>query len=76
MREPQPSKLRPHPPSPLVQVHHLRPLSNGPDNSKAGAGGLVRDPLFWKRFSVAVHTAEDEEKTPKSATSSLGSSYG
>jgi hypothetical protein len=76
MREPPSSRMRPHAPSPLVQVHHLRSLSTVPDNSKAGAGGLVRDPNFWRRFSLAVHTAEDVEKAPKSATSSLGSSYG
>ncbi|KUJ22755.1 uncharacterized protein LY89DRAFT_680867 [Mollisia scopiformis] len=51
---------RPHVvrPSPLQQVSHTRPLSSAPPTS-----GLVRDPLFWKRFSVAVHAAEvcDEE---------------
>jgi len=30
---------------------------------------LVRDPAFWKRFSVAVHAAEDVEKTPASSSS-------
>ena len=76
MREPRPSHLRPHPPSPLVQVHHLRPLSIGPNNTRAGAGGLVRDPMFWKRFSKAVHLTEDVEKIPKSVIGSLDSNYG
>ena len=37
--------------------------------------GLVRDPQFWKRFSLAVHMAEggggDPEKGPQSATSTV-----
>ena len=37
--------------------------------------GLVRDPQFWQRFSLAVHMAEgdvgDLEKGPQSATSSV-----
>ncbi|KAG4431847.1 hypothetical protein IFR05_012664 [Cadophora sp. M221] len=40
-------------PSPLQQVHLTRPISQVPPTS-----GLVRDPMFWKRFSVAVHEAE------------------
>ena len=27
--------------------------------------GLVRDPMFWKRFSTAVHLTEDLEKAPE-----------
>lgn len=58
---------RPHVtrPSPLQQVSHTRPLSSAPPTN-----GLVRDPLFWKRFSVAVHMNEvgpsDEESGPSS----------
>jgi hypothetical protein len=50
------SKAKPHRPSPLAQVQH-RPLSTQPEDM------AVRDPMFWKRFSRAVHAAEvDEEK--------------
>ncbi|TVY15192.1 hypothetical protein LARI1_G006435 [Lachnellula arida] len=40
-------------PSPLAQVSLTRPVSQNPEL------GLVRDPAFWKRFSVAVHMAEE-----------------
>jgi len=40
-------------PSPLAQVHLTRPISTAPQTQ-----GLVRDPLFWKRFSTAVHMNE------------------
>lgn len=74
MRQPRQSRERQHRRSPLAQVHHTRPLSTGPDHTMAAAGGVVRDPLFWKRFSVAVHKAEDVEKAPKSAVGSVASS--
>ncbi|TVY58135.1 hypothetical protein LCER1_G001915 [Lachnellula cervina] len=40
-------------PSPLAQVSLTRPVSQNPEM------GLVRDPAFWKRFSAAVHMAEE-----------------
>lgn len=46
------------------------------------AGGLVRDPMFWKRFSTAVHMSEvdlgvhDEEKGSRSNTTDSGVSLG
>jgi len=40
-------------PSPLQQVSLTRPVSQNPEL------GLVRDPAFWKRFSAAVHMAEE-----------------
>lgn len=57
-------------PSPLAQVHQLRPVSQLPPTS-----GLVRDPLFWKRFSVAIHMTEvdGDEESGKSGTSASGS---
>ncbi|KAH7417179.1 hypothetical protein BKA64DRAFT_768983 [Cadophora sp. MPI-SDFR-AT-0126] len=55
-------------PSPLQQVHLTRPLSEVPPTS-----GLVRDPMFWKRFSVAVHEAEggDLESGRSASTSTI-----
>jgi len=63
---------RPHVqrPSPLQQVHLTRPISQAPT-----ASGLVRDPQFWKRFSVAVHAAEGDVElgSTKSRSNSSGS---
>jgi len=52
-----PRSQKPHvaKPSPLAQVHLIRPLSQLPPTS-----GLVRDPQFWKRFSTAMHMADVE----------------
>lgn len=60
-------------PSPLQQELQTRPSSQVPP-----ASGLVRDPLFWKRFSVAVHLAEgelgvDEERGGGSGRGSVNS---
>jgi hypothetical protein len=42
----------------------------------AATGGLVRDPNFWKRFSLAVHLTEENQREPQSATSSEMGSFG
>ncbi|KAH6671313.1 hypothetical protein B0J14DRAFT_93090 [Halenospora varia] len=81
-----PRSQKPHikKPSPLQQVHLTRPISTVSQNPEMG---LVRDPNFWKRFSVAVHQAEDVElgesgdgrgkrsNSGASGTSSLGPKY-
>jgi hypothetical protein len=46
-------------PSPLQQVQFTRPLSQATPEM-----GLVRDPQFWKRFSTAVHMAEEGGEEP------------
>lgn len=67
MRRPQKAVIRP---SPLAQVQYPRPPSTpGPEM------GLVRDPQFWKRFSMAAHQAEDKETCP-GPSKSLESGYG
>jgi hypothetical protein len=43
---------RGHRPSPLAQEVHLRSLSVQLEDM------TVPDPLFWKRFSAAIHEAE------------------
>lgn len=61
-------------PSPLQQVQFTRPLSQPPQEM-----GLVRDPQFWKRFSTAVHMAEegsvDPASTPGTRTNSSTSTF-
>ena len=52
MQQPRSHTHRPPRPSPLANVHFTRPISMDPSM------GLVRDPKFWKRFSVAVHMTE------------------
>ncbi|KAL3424864.1 hypothetical protein PVAG01_04145 [Phlyctema vagabunda] len=72
----KPRKQRSQPkPSPLQQVHFTRPLSLAPASSPPEMG-LVRDPQFWKRFSVAAHQAEVKEVSPTSSTSDGESGYG
>lgn len=60
-------------PSPLQQVHLTRPLSQAPPEM-----GLVRDPAFWKRFSTAVHIAEQDsaEMGLRTPASSVDMKYG
>ncbi|KAF4627962.1 hypothetical protein G7Y89_g10189 [Cudoniella acicularis] len=62
-RPPRSQRPRINKPSPLQQVHLTRPLSTLQLNSEMG---LVRDPMFWKRFSTAVHQAEDVEMGDRS----------
>jgi len=70
---PKPKVLRP---SPLQQVV-TRPLSQFPLSQTAPEMGLVRDPAFWKRFSVAVHRAEsDIEMGLRTPASSVDIKYG
>ncbi|KFY18179.1 hypothetical protein V492_00093 [Pseudogymnoascus sp. VKM F-4246] len=45
---------RGHRPSPLAQEVHLRPVSELPNLA-------VADPIFWKRFSAAIHEAEGSD---------------
>jgi len=62
-----------HRPSPLQQVAHTRPLSQAPPTP-----GAVRDSLFWKRFSTAVHQTEsskDEEAGTQSSSRSFDAKY-
>jgi hypothetical protein len=72
-RPPRSQKPHVQRPSPLQQVHLTRPISHVPPTS-----GLVRDPLFWKRFSTAVHMTEvpvdDEEKGAQSRKNSKSTS--
>ncbi|KAI1004967.1 hypothetical protein K3495_g3251 [Podosphaera aphanis] len=62
-----PRALRPHVirPSPLAQVSHQRSLSLVPPSSE-----LIRDPLFWKRFSMAMHTEKLDVEMGKSDSES------
>jgi len=63
-------------PSPLQQVHHSRPLSQAPLDHPPEIS-LVRDPAFWKRFSVAVHNAEEvDSEKGLSPASSIDTKYG
>ncbi|CZS91513.1 uncharacterized protein RAG0_02114 [Rhynchosporium agropyri] len=57
-------------PSPLQQVQLTRPISQAPVSP-----GLVRDPIFWKRFSAAVHASEefDLERGRSDSTSTVDS---
>ncbi|TVY32228.1 hypothetical protein LSUB1_G008319 [Lachnellula subtilissima] len=59
-------------PSPLAQVSLTRPISQTPEM------GLVRDPAFWKRFSAAVHIAEEggvvEPERPRGSRTNSDSS--
>lgn len=48
---PRPKVPRGHRPSPLAQEVHLRPVSEQPNLA-------IADPIFWKRFSAAIHEAE------------------
>ncbi|TVY75942.1 hypothetical protein LSUE1_G005637 [Lachnellula suecica] len=54
-----PRQPRVNKPSPLQQVHLTRPQSQAQPEM-----GLVRDPQFWKRFSTAVHMAEEGGEQP------------
>ncbi|CZR50955.1 uncharacterized protein PAC_00830 [Phialocephala subalpina] len=68
-------------PSPLQQevstqtISTIRTMSTIPlaqPTELAPTSGLVRDPMFWKRFSVAIHMAEvepDEERAKGSVKS-------
>lgn len=61
-------------PSPLKQEVNARPISTIPlaqPTELAPTSGLVRDPMFWKRFSVAIQMAEvtDEESGKASVKS-------
>ncbi|KAF7856880.1 hypothetical protein EAF04_009641 [Stromatinia cepivora] len=49
--------VREHRPSPLKQEVSQRPVS-----MQSHSMGLVRDPMFWKRFSTAVHMSEVDLK--------------
>ncbi|RDL36875.1 uncharacterized protein BP5553_06227 [Venustampulla echinocandica] len=70
-RPPRSQRPRVNKPSPLQQVHHTRPVSQAQPEM-----GLVRDPMFWKRFSAAVHIAEEGgESGNSSPTSSLGAKH-
>jgi len=75
-RRPQPPKE--HRPSPLQQVELTRPISVLPPSQVVPELGLVRDPAFWKRFTVAVHKAEetDSEMGLKTPASSVDIKYG
>jgi hypothetical protein len=60
-------------PSPLQQVANTRPLSQAPPMP-----GVVRDSLFWKKLSTAVHQEEsskDEEAGTQSSSSSFDTKY-
>ncbi|RKF62549.1 hypothetical protein OnM2_032025 [Erysiphe neolycopersici] len=60
-RAPRPHVIRP---SPLAQVSHQRSLSVTPETSE-----LSYDPLFWRRFSVAIQTDCGDIETGKSTIS-------
>ncbi|KAL5347044.1 hypothetical protein ACLOAV_008187 [Pseudogymnoascus australis] len=65
-----PKASRGHRPSPLAQEVHLRPVSEQPNLS-------VADPIFWKRFSAAIHEAEGadvENGRARSTSASTGES--
>ncbi|KAF7913793.1 uncharacterized protein EAF01_000199 [Botrytis porri] len=49
--------MKEHRPSPLKQEVSQRPIS-----MQSPSMGLVRDPMFWKRFSTAVHMSEVDLK--------------
>lgn len=71
-------------PSPLQQEFNSRPISTVPSavqsqvflaqpTELAPTSGLVRDPMFWKRFSVAIHMSEvgpDDEESGKGSVKS------
>ena len=64
----RPKTPRGHRPSPLAQEVHLRPVSELPNLS-------VVDPIFWKRFSAAIHEAEGadaENGRARSTSASTG----
>jgi len=75
MGRPRPQQPREHRPSPLKQeistttIREMRLPSPRQDPSM----GLVRDPQFWKRFSTAIHMA-DEEKDLETGTQRTGTS--
>ncbi|KFY18737.1 hypothetical protein V493_08379 [Pseudogymnoascus sp. VKM F-4281 (FW-2241)] len=58
-----------HRPSPLAQEVHLRPVSEQPNLS-------VADPIFWKRFSAAIHEAEGADAENGRARSTSASTGG
>ncbi|CAG8971677.1 hypothetical protein HYALB_00003145 [Hymenoscyphus albidus] len=78
----KPRSQRPHVPrpSPLQQVTLTRPISTLEVDQPSADMGLVRDPEFWKRFSTAMHKAEEVEATEEPANrgsrSNSGSSGG
>ncbi|KAI6250483.1 hypothetical protein HI914_01782 [Erysiphe necator] len=61
-----PRALRPHisRPSPLAQVSHQRTLSATPETAE-----LSHDPLFWRRFSLAIQTDCGDVETGRSTSS-------
>lgn len=76
-RPPRSQQPRVNKPSPLKQVHLTRPLSYLPNlHPPRPEMGLVRDPMFWKRFSTAMHDAERGEvrSATRSSRSNSGSS--
>lgn len=60
---------RGHRPSPLAQEVHLRSVSEQPNLA-------VADPIFWKRFSAAIHEAEAEADTENGRARSTSASTG
>ncbi|ESZ92380.1 hypothetical protein SBOR_7235 [Sclerotinia borealis F-4128] len=54
-----------HRPSPLQREVSQRPIS-----MQSQSIGLVRDPMFWKRFSTAVHMSEVDLKELESGFAS------
>ncbi|QSZ31005.1 hypothetical protein DSL72_000566 [Monilinia vaccinii-corymbosi] len=57
--------IKEHRPSPLKQEVSQRPIS-----MQSPSMGLVRDPMFWKRFSTAVHMSEVDLKEIESGFAS------
>ncbi|KAF7915776.1 uncharacterized protein EAE98_009347 [Botrytis deweyae] len=57
--------MKEHRPSPLKQEVSQRPIS-----MQSPSMGLVRDPMFWKRFSTAVHMSEVDLKELESGFAS------
>ncbi|KAB8302877.1 hypothetical protein EYC80_006204 [Monilinia laxa] len=57
--------MKEHRPSPLKQEVSQRPVS-----MQSPSIGLVRDPMFWKRFSTAVHMSEVDLKEIESGFAS------
>ncbi|KAA8576289.1 hypothetical protein EYC84_006430 [Monilinia fructicola] len=57
--------MKEHRPSPLKQEVSQRPIS-----MQSPSMGLVRDPMFWKRFSTAVHMSEVDLKEIESGFAS------
>ncbi|KAG9238356.1 hypothetical protein BJ875DRAFT_480465 [Amylocarpus encephaloides] len=75
-RPPRSQRPRVNKPSPLQQEISGTPISNV--EASPVDLGVVRDPLFWKRFSVAMHDVEkgDIEMASRGSRSNSGSSGG